>query len=163
PLLEPQRPRQRFLIPLDSQAGDGEYHPFRTRSAHRVKYNGKEYPTAEHLFQALKYLDNRPDIAERIRTISQAPNKAFRYSMTQLKHQHPDWDRIEINGTQMEIANWHKFAQHPELKKQLLATGDMELIHCSGDEYWGLGKDGHSGRNELGKALERVRTGLRGN
>ncbi|KAJ7024029.1 hypothetical protein C8F04DRAFT_166492 [Mycena alexandri] len=151
-LLEPKRQRQRFFINLDFEAG-----PFRTRSPHPVKYNGKEYPTAEHLFQAFKYMDNRPDIAERIRTISQSPNKAFRYSMTQLEHQHLDWDRMCT--AKMEIANWHKFAQHPELKKQLLATGDMELVHCSKTEYWGVGKNGR-GRNELGKALERVRSSL---
>ncbi|KAJ7758366.1 hypothetical protein B0H16DRAFT_1535959 [Mycena metata] len=79
--------------------------------------------------------------------------------MTQLKHQHPDWDRM--CKAKMEIANWHKFTQHPELKKQLLATRDMELIHCSKDEYWGLRKDGR-GRNELGKTLERVRTDFSG-
>ena len=28
----------------------------------------------------------------------------------------------------MEEALWHKFAQHDDLKRELLATGDAELI-----------------------------------
>ena len=39
-----------------------------------------------------------------------------------------------INGalSQMETAIWHKFAQHRELKEELLATGDAELIEVCG-------------------------------
>jgi len=29
---------------------------------------------------------------------------------------------------QMEVAIWHKFSQHRDLKEELLATGDAELI-----------------------------------
>jgi predicted NAD-dependent protein-ADP-ribosyltransferase YbiA (DUF1768 family) len=31
-----------------------QYHSFNNGSPHRITYNGKEYPTAEHLFQAFK-------------------------------------------------------------------------------------------------------------
>ena len=39
-----------------------------------------------------------------------------------------------INGVppQMEIAVWHKFTQHRDLKEELLATGDAELIEVCG-------------------------------
>ena len=54
-----------------------------------------------------------------------------------------------------------KFEQNPELAKQLLATGDRELIEYApwGDTYWGVNKD-LEGRNLLGKMLMKVRQTL---
>ncbi|KAJ7833070.1 hypothetical protein B0H13DRAFT_1653955, partial [Mycena leptocephala] len=126
---------------------------FRTYSPHLVTYNGKEYPTSEHLYQAFKFMDNRPDIAEGVRTISKSPKKAFRHSMAHTAQQHPDWERMKVS--KMEIALWYKFSQNVELRRQLLGTGDAELVN----DFWGVGKD-EKGRNEFGKALERVRSGL---
>jgi len=78
----------------------------------------------------------------------------------------------------MDETLWHKFTQYPDLKQRLLSTGDAELIHVCNvpssndkpylmlsqnsnkDNFWGLGID-RQGRNELGKALERLRTKLR--
>ncbi|KAJ7170841.1 swarming motility protein YbiA [Mycena crocata] len=60
----------------------------------------------------------------------------------------------------MNIAFWHKFTQHEALKQELLGTGDAELIENSAkDAFWCTSKDGQE-RNELGKALERLRTTL---
>jgi len=62
----------------------------------------------------------------------------------------------------METTIWHKFTQHGSLREELLATGDAELIENSDkDAFWGCGADG-KGRNELGRALVRLRTKLRG-
>ncbi|KAJ7699659.1 DUF1768-domain-containing protein [Mycena rosella] len=146
-------PRQRiFIHPQDNQ-----YQGFTNRAPYTVKYNGKEYPSSQHLYQAFKYMDNRPDIAEKIRTISKSSIKAFKYSMKNIAHQHPDWDRMRI--AKMEITLYHKFAQHEQLKQALLRTGDAELIRHTEDDFWGIGKD-QKGRNEQGKALERVRSSL---
>jgi hypothetical protein len=61
----------------------------------------------------------------------------------------------------MEVTLRLKFTQHTDLKALLLGTGDAELVEDSPkDFFWGIGADG-SGRNELGKALERVRDELR--
>ena len=78
----------------------------------------------------------------------------------------------------MEDALWHKFNQHSDLKAELLSTGNAELIEVSKcdwririivnttaqasdkDAFWGWGAD-QRGRNELGKALERLRARLR--
>ncbi|KAJ7762363.1 swarming motility ybiA domain protein, partial [Mycena maculata] len=55
----------------------------------------------------------------------------------------------------------HKFTQHEALKLELLGTGDTELVEDSAeDAFWGIGKH-QRGRNELGKALERLRSQLR--
>lgn len=51
-----------------------------------------------------------------------------------------------------------KFTQRPELRRQLLATGDQELIEASPtDLYWGSGKK-NDGLNKLGRMLRHVRT-----
>lgn len=79
----------------------------------------------------------------------------------------------------MEIALRLKFTQHPDLKALLLGTGDADLVEVGRvrafspalafilsyqdsprDYFWGIGAD-QSGRNELGKALVRLRGELR--
>jgi predicted NAD-dependent protein-ADP-ribosyltransferase YbiA (DUF1768 family) len=76
----------------------------------------------------------------------------------------------------MDETLWHKFTQHSDLKEELLSTGDAELVEVCDltkqicltlmapqdsdkDAFWGVGSD-RRGRNELGKALERLRTRL---
>ena len=55
-----------------------------------------------------------------------------------------------------------KFVQHKDLRDQLVATGDEELIEDSMVDWtWGCGKDG-TGKNLLGKILMRVRQELKG-
>ncbi|KAJ7792277.1 hypothetical protein B0H13DRAFT_2394022 [Mycena leptocephala] len=69
-----QGKRERIL--LHPQRKD-RYQSFDTYSPHLVTYNGKEYPTSEHLYQAFKFMDNRPDIADGVRTISKSPKRPF--------------------------------------------------------------------------------------
>ncbi|KAJ7806908.1 DUF1768-domain-containing protein [Mycena leptocephala] len=114
------------------------YYGFTNFSPHPVQYNGKEYRTSEHLFQAFKeylrrnqFLDNRPDIAEKIRTISNSPWDAFNEARVHKADQHPDWLKMKMN----------------------IAKDSAE------DRFWGIGKDGQ-GQNELGKALEKLRSKL---
>ena len=42
----------------------------------------------------------------------------------------PDFNLLKAYDVrmQMEVAIWHKFSQHRDLKEELLATGDAELI-----------------------------------
>ncbi|KAG9001332.1 hypothetical protein FRB94_004825 [Tulasnella sp. JGI-2019a] len=62
----------------------------------------------------------------------------------------------------MDLVILHKFEQHDELRKELLSTGDADLVEDAGanDAFWGNGADG-KGRNELGKALMRLRDHFR--
>ncbi|KAJ6537639.1 DUF1768-domain-containing protein, partial [Mycena capillaripes] len=147
--------RQRILL---FPRRKSPYFGLSTWSPHPVTYNGKVYPTSEHLFQAFKFMDHRPDISESIRTASKSPEMAWKQGKAYKAQRHPDWDRTEV--LKMEITLWHKFSQNGELKKLLLGTGDAELVHFTTGDLWGVGKD-NKGRNEYGKALERVRSGLR--
>jgi ribA/ribD-fused uncharacterized protein len=124
-----------------------------------VQYKGKMYPTSEHLFQAMKFLEHRPDIAEYIRTDCFTSRDAFNTARHYKNDVRADW--LNINIAMMDEVVFAKFTQHRDLCLELLETGDDILIEDSDvDSFWGWGAD-HKGRNELGKALMRLRTQLK--
>lgn len=72
----------------------------------------------------------------------------------------PDWD--EYKRFVMKECCMAKFLQHPDLRKQLMDTGDEELMEDSPvDWYWGCGADG-TGKNVLGQVLMEIREELKG-
>ncbi len=71
----------------------------------------------------------------------------------------PHWD--EIKDLAMYNCVLAKFTQHHDLLKQLLTTGDAEIVEDSPiDWYWGWGKD-RTGQNKLGQILMEVREELK--
>ncbi|KAF9243537.1 DUF1768-domain-containing protein, partial [Melanogaster broomeanus] len=135
------------------------FYEFTNFSAHDVLYKGKRYPTSEHLFQSFKFLDDHPEIAERIRKCGERPMLAFDEAHRYQNLVRTDWRQVNIE--KMDVALRLKFTQHLDLKAMLLGTGDAELVEDSPRDYfWGIGAD-HTGRNELGKALVRLREELR--
>lgn len=71
-----------------------------------------------------------------------------------------DWDEVKVSI--MKECVMAKFLQHSDLRKQLMNTGDEELVEDSPvDAWWGCGKDG-TGKNMLGKILMEVREELKG-
>jgi len=97
-------------------------------------------------------------LAELIRTQPSA-RSARSEAGFQRAHQRPDW--FEVNVEAMDVVLQAKFTQHEDLREKLLETGNRELIEDSPDDvFWGIGRDGQ-GRNELGKALMRLRERLR--
>ncbi|KAH8996599.1 hypothetical protein EDB92DRAFT_1840829 [Lactarius akahatsu] len=127
---------------------------FTNFSLHSIEYDGRIYPTAEHLFQALKFVTTNPGLAEQIRTqpSARAARAEAGYHRAQ---QRADW--FEVNIEVMDMVLHAKFTQHDDLRKRLLGTGNRELIEDSPDDvFWGIGRSGE-GRNELGKALMRLR------
>ncbi|KAJ3888167.1 DUF1768-domain-containing protein, partial [Lentinula edodes] len=140
------------------QVEDQPHFGFTNFSRHGVVFEGKRYPTGEHLFQAFKFIDYRPQIAEHIRTFSDLPRIARMEAHKLQAEQRVDWKEVKIE--KMELTLYLKFTQHEELIEELVSTGDAELIENSDtDSFWGNGPDGH-GRNEFGKALERLRVYL---
>ena len=68
--------------------------------------------------------------------------------------------------------NYAKFTQNPDMKEELMATGDMEIVEASPhDKIWGIGlhetdprawdKATWQGTNWLGEAIMQVRKKLR--
>ncbi|GJE95783.1 NADAR family protein [Phanerochaete sordida] len=137
---------------------DKPYYEFTNFALFDVEYQGKVYPTSEHLFQARKFLETRPELAEQIRT---TPNsrQALDQATRLRKLQRSDW--FSVNISVMEEVVYLKFTQHPRLRSLLLGTNDRELVEASPvDAFWGYGSD-RKGRNELGNALMRIRKRLR--
>ncbi|KAH8096614.1 hypothetical protein BXZ70DRAFT_326627 [Cristinia sonorae] len=131
-------------------------------SSHPVHYKNKLYPTAYHLYEAMKYLDHRPDIAERIRTSGsgrEGVERAGEVSRDYTAHVRPDWERVMVD--KMEEALYHKFIQHESARRILLATGQKSLIFSEYDDaFWGDGPVGQ-GLNHIGHILMRIRDQLR--
>lgn len=117
-------------------------------------FEGINYPTVEHAFQAAKTLDKtqRMSIAD-----AETPGKAKRMGRNvQLR---PDWESVKTNVMRECLRS--KFSV-PVLKIKLLSTGDAELIEGNywHDTCWGVcncEKCGGKGENRLGKLLMEIR------
>lgn len=145
----------------------GKYGCFSNFSNHQVSYDNLIFPTSEHFFQAMKFVDNdlRPYSKEhellfnKIKDAS-SPTLAKKLGRTRTVPIRPDWESQKFNI--MCVILIHKFSQHQDCLEVLLGTGDLELIeHTSNDSVWADGGDG-SGLNLLGKALMVARNYLRG-
>jgi N-glycosidase YbiA len=71
----------------------------------------------------------------------------------------PDW--FDIRVSKMRDAVMVKFAANPDIRQQLVETGDEELIEGNdrGDRFWGVAPDGN-GENMLGHILMDTRAAL---
>lgn len=118
--------------------------------------DGKVWPTSEHYFQAMKFLDT--DIQERVR-LCKTPKESAIMGRDRSLPLREDWD--EISYSIMYRAVYEKFTQHEDLQKILLSTGDSKIAeHTVNDSLWGDGGDG-SGRNRLGRILVNVREDIK--
>ena len=112
------------------------------------------WATTEHYYQAMKTLDVNEQ--EQVRNAAKANDARLLGQKVTLR---ADFDQVK--DQLMKTCLVAKFNQHPDLKKQLLDTGDAELIEDSKvDAYWGIGADGN-GQNKLGKLLMDIRSELR--
>ncbi|KAA1474730.1 DUF1768-domain-containing protein [Dentipellis sp. KUC8613] len=138
---------------------DDPHFGFTNFSDHPVEYDGAVYPTSEHLFQAFKFINSRPDVAEQIRKC-ETSRQAFDLAHRHQSDVRADW--YSVNIAKMDKVLRLKFEQHLDLRQELLDTGDAPLVEASiADAFWGFGADG-KGRNQLGKALMRLRDSYQG-
>ena len=117
----------------------------------RITINGITYPTVQHAFEAMKTSDKatQQEIADTEKCVDAmkiARTASFR----------PDFlsNRLVI----MEQLLEKKFA-NPYYKKQLLATGDKDLVNTLywKDNFWGVQEDTGEGQNWLGRILTKIR------
>lgn len=139
---------------------DDKYRFLSNFSHSTIMYEGIEYPTIEHAFQAAKTFDvkQRQQIAN-LKTPGEA-KRAGRREVVLRK----DWEEVK-DGIMYELLK-EKF-KNPELKSKLLDTGDEFLEEGTmwHDNYWGncyceKCKD-IVGKNILGKLLMKVRDELK--
>ena len=123
-----------------------------------VEYEGMEYPSAEHAFQAAKTLD-----LEKRKSFSAYPSPAAAKRGGRRVKLRPDWEEVKI-GIMKEIVRdkFTRNASDMDMKKALLLTGEayLEEGNNHNDRFWGAVKG--VGRNELGKILMEVRDELKG-
>ncbi|CUA67857.1 Serine/arginine repetitive matrix protein 2 [Mus musculus] [Rhizoctonia solani] len=154
-------------------------HPFSMTSPHGIEFEGKLYPSAIHLWHALRFLRRpvrrgrgriaeenwHPELAEAIRQTAEPELMADQWAnaggigkdgtiMRSL--QRPDWEEVQMEKIDDVLAL--KFTQHPSLGQQLVSTHPAELLYMW-DGPWGAGRD-LKGPNNLGKAVMRCRERL---
>src|SRR5581483_1577953 len=99
----------------------GEYRWLSNFYPATVEYEGLEYSSVEHAYQAAKTID--PAERRRIRE-SQKPGDAKRMGK-QVKVRE-DWEKIKFD-VMTELVR-EKFTRHKDLQEKLLATGDVQLV-----------------------------------
>jgi ribA/ribD-fused uncharacterized protein len=130
----------------------GEYRFLSNFWYYTDEYEGRT--TVEHQFQAYK-ADDADDSYRILRANSPSQAKSMGRQVKMVN----DWDERKI-GIMLNLVR-EKF-RDPVLRKQLLDTGDQELIELNtwGDSFWGQCPLG-VGENWLGKILMQVREEIR--
>ena len=120
----------------------------------QVEYDNIVYPTVEHAFQSAKTTSKEDRY--RIAALSTPGQAKQAGKQLQLR---PNWESIKV-PIMAELV-YLKFANHPDLSRRLLATGDLyiEEVNQWGDTFWGTYKG--RGENHLGQILMSVRDELR--
>jgi ribA/ribD-fused uncharacterized protein len=122
-----------------------------------VRYDGTDFSTSEHAYQAAKARDE-PELYDQIAAAT-GFDKAKRLGRrTALPD---DWDERK-RYVMLEIVT-AKFSQNPDDRERLLATGEKPLVELNswGDTYWGADIETGEGLNMLGRILMSVRSALR--
>ena len=122
-----------------------------------VVFQGKEWPSVEHAYQAMKTRDKV--LQEHIRNLPtpEAAKKAGKALVYR-----SDWEKVKYNI--MDHLVFTKFFQNRELAVLLVATADCHLIEGNWwhDNEWGDCTceecSGREGYNNLGKILMNTRT-----
>jgi hypothetical protein len=115
-----------------------------------VSLAAQVYRTVEHAYQAAKCVNSEDEFRVRF---APSPGKAKRLGGKVLLR--PDWEQVKM--TIMADLLWQKFGLNRELRAQLLATGDRELVEGNTwhDTFWG--RCGGRGTNHLGNLIMRIR------
>lgn len=135
-----------------------EFFCFDNFSAFAILYKGVNYPTVEHAYQSMKFIDTAPEIAKEIAQCS-SPGSAKMIAHKNIEKQNKDWINISIDV--MEELLRAKIDQHPFVKQKLLETKDLIICEDSPyDSFWGIGKN-RDGENHLGKLWMKLRDELK--
>ncbi len=137
-------------------AREEPYGCFSNFSRHGFMWEESYWPTAEHYFQAQKFVGT-PHL-EKVRQM-RTPKDAAHLGRNRALPLRSDWEAVKDEV--MRQAVQQKFQTHADIRTILLATDDKLLVENSPfDYYWGYGQDG-SGQNKLSLILMAVRSALR--
>lgn len=132
---------------------DGDYRFLSNFYPAEVWFEGLRFPSAEHAYQAAKYMC----MDDRLKIMNLTAGQAKRY-----RGKSPiraDWFAIKIRVMIQVVAD--KFSRNSELADLLLKTENAVLVEGNdwGDCFWGV--CGSQGENWLGVILMEIRNSLR--
>lgn len=136
---------------------DSEFECFSNFSDFSVLWRGQNWKTAEHAYQAAKFLEKEESIAEQIKSADSG--MAARDIAQENKNKQPlDWEARKV-GVMEDICR-HKLHQHFSIRETLVKTGKRRIVKdLAEDSFWGWGVD-HKGVNQLGKIWMKLREEL---
>lgn len=149
----------RKIFKVSSERIEGFFHHYRFLSNFYmapVVYDGLEYPSTEHAYQAAKTFDlEKRKECSNLSKASQARLWGQKIGLRE------DWENVKIQV--MEDIVRDKFQRHEDLKDLLLQTEDKYLEETNWWKctVWGV-CDG-VGENHLGKILMKIRDEIRNN
>ncbi len=134
-----------------------DWYVFDSYAPFQIEWRGKQYPTAEHAFQAAHFFKTNPELAEQVR-LTRSPREADDLANDNKQYDDPNWraKRIVI----MEEIVRAKYDQHPLVQETLRKSGDRPIVETNpNDAFWGWGPD-RKGENMLGKIWMQLRAEL---
>ena len=135
-----------------------EFYMFSNFSSFQVNWQGTDWMTSEHAYQAAKFMPVNPSLVDRI-GLARSAHGAYSLARMHNDERPPGWNDIKVH-TMLDICR-HKLAQHAYIRIKLDATRDMRLVEDSPkDSFWGIGPDGQ-GQNQLGTIWMQLREELR--
>ncbi|AFY59724.1 NADAR family protein [Synechococcus sp. PCC 6312] len=138
---------------------DHPYGCFSNFSRHGFHLAGCYWPTAEHYYQAQKFINTgHAYLSQRIQ-LAPTPGEAAQIGRDPRHPLRPDWEKVKLEV--MYAAIQAKFQTHSDIRGILLGTGEEDLVENSPvDSFWGCGANGN-GSNHLGRLLMQLRQELR--
>lgn len=131
-----------------------EFYVFSNFSSFQVEWKGKKWPTSEHAYQAAKFLNTAPELAEEIFHCNSSDD-AFKIAKANGDKAPNNWEEIKVGIMEDIVRN--KLQQNPYVMHKLMQTGDRLIVEDSPkDDCWGWGPN-RDGRNELGKIWMKLR------
>ncbi len=132
-----------------------QYGCFSNFSYYGFELEGRYWKTSEHYFQSKKFENTK--FEEELRLLS-SPMEVARRGRDRQMPLRNDWEFVKDDVMKKAIVA--KFTQNLDILKNLLDTGEQEIIEkTTTDYYWGCGFDG-TGKNKLGLILMEVRKEL---
>jgi len=139
---------------------DREFYCLSNFASFAVEWKGRVWMTSEHAYQAAKFIETAPEVADKIHAALSA------YDSKQIADVYkdrviPNWK--DINVKIMEEICKNKLEQHSYIREKLLKTEDLLIVEDSPtDSFWGWGSE-KKGRNELGKIWMKLRSNIQTN
>jgi len=138
---------------------DDPYGCFSNFSPHWVKLQEQVWSTAEHYYQAQKFVGTQYEFLYSAIQQAKSPEAAAALGRDPVHQVRLDWQQVKLQV--MREAVLTKFLTHPDVQAILLSTEDEFIVEDSPkDDYWGCGANG-TGQNQLGKILMSVRQEIR--